>query len=627
MPKVSVVTALSNRSRFLVPRVESILAQTLRDFEWIVIDDRSTDGSFEQFHRLTRSDRRVLLLRNAANLGQGPTTRKAYELARGEYVYVADAADACDPTLLERLTALLDRRPEVGLAYCSHASIDAEGGIRGARPRGRSRIRSGAAEFRALLRASPIRSPSGIIRRAAALRARVFETFVPPTYVDYHCCLKTCLVADAAFLAEPLAYDRLHPAQTSQLVRARRFRRACRSRNSFELIADLFAHVPDDRQSLRGLESKALWHAAENLRPIFASLSQRGMVEHARALEEVVRRRVPEYPVARLHPGPLSRARRALREARLHFARRATSMPPARPERTPSGSAAPSFRPSGACRDGETAVRSACIVVCVRDQAGALDACLDRLARLQAPERAEVEIIVVDNGSSDDAAAVVERHRSRSPFPLHYALEPVAGLSRARNRGVRSSRSDVLAFLDADCLAASDWIARICAEFDADPDASIVGGRVELHDPRDRRVTIKGTRHYQTMTAAEPAGRLSSRLQPRLSQAGRRGDRPVRRPPRQGRAGAVGGGRRFRLPRVSRGPQGDLLAQLRRRPQPRPANARGRGGPAPDLPDRDRRGAHEADARGRSRDDGVGSARLPAAAARGGSESGEGSRR
>ena len=97
MPKVSVVTALYNRSRYLRPRVESIRQQTFRDFEWIVIDDHSTDGTFEQFQRLTRSDRRILLLRNAANIGQGLTTKKAFDLARGEYIYLADADDVCHP--------------------------------------------------------------------------------------------------------------------------------------------------------------------------------------------------------------------------------------------------------------------------------------------------------------------------------------------------------------------------------------------------------------------------------------------------------------------------------------------------------------------------------------------------
>ena len=222
MPKVSIITALYNRSRYLRPRAQSILQQTFRDFEWIVIDDHSTDDTFERFDRLTRSDRRVLALRNAANIGQGPTTRKAVELARGDYVYLTDDDDLCEPTFLERMVALLDARPDVGLAYCGHRYIDGRGGTwNGWPPRRQSPWRSGAAEFRALLRCCHIQSPCSIIRRAAAERAGVFRTFVPPSYVDYHLCLKTCLAADVAFVAEPLVAYRIHADQATRLNLAR----------------------------------------------------------------------------------------------------------------------------------------------------------------------------------------------------------------------------------------------------------------------------------------------------------------------------------------------------------------------------------------------------------------------
>ena len=500
MPKVSIVTALHDRSRFLRPRVESILQQTLRDFEWIVIDDHSTDDTFEQFERLVAADRRVLLLRNAANIGQGPTTRKAFELARGEFVYLTDDDDVCHPTFLERMTGLLDAHPKVGLAYCRHRYLDAKGGSwAGSLPLRRSALRSGAAELRALLRRCHIQSPCSIVRRDAAERAGVFRTFVPPTYVDYHCCLKTCLVADAAYLAEPLASYRLHPAQARKTSFERAGFVSRQEKNSFDLVADLFAHLPQDRLSLRRLEEAALWYAADNLRPIFAFMRQRGAVETARDLEAVVRRRVPRYPTARFHPGAIGRTRWALREGGRRLVRGATYLPPASPG---TGPAEPPARPSRAIApaDGELAVKSASIIVCVRDQADALDACLGRLARLQPPERAAVEILVVDNRSTDEATEVVARRSRDFPFPLRCLSEPVPGLARARNRGVRAAHSEVIAFLDADCLAARDWIARICEAFDADPEAMILGGRVELHDRRDRRVTIKGTKHYQRLT-------------------------------------------------------------------------------------------------------------------------------
>jgi glycosyltransferase involved in cell wall biosynthesis len=506
MPKVSVITALYNRSRFLWPRVESIVQQTLRDFEWIVIDDHSTDATFERFVRLTRSDRRILALRNARNIGQGPTTRKAFDLARGEYIYLTDDDDACHPTFLERMVGLLDAHPNLGLAYCGHRFMDARGGVWGGWPPRAGYLRSGEAEFRALLRRCHIRSPTSVLRRAAFERAAGFRTFVPPHNVDYHSYLKVCLVADAAFLGEPLAYYRLHPDQS----RKSKFKSgdvvAVQERDSFDLISDVFRHLPADRRHLAELEREALWAAADSLLFSLLRLRREGMGETARALEAMICRRLPDYPIRRLRPGPIRMARLQGREIGLGLLRRATYVPPARPERRPDASAGAReqlvARAAGSApAEADRAVGSVSIIVCVRDQAEALDACLDRLVRLQPPERAEVEIVVVDNRSLDQARRVVERPRPGARFPIRYLLEPVPGLARARNRGVRSVRSEVVAFLDADCLAAADWIARICEEFDADPHASILGGRVELYDRRDRNVTIKGTTHRQVMAA------------------------------------------------------------------------------------------------------------------------------
>jgi glycosyltransferase involved in cell wall biosynthesis len=517
MPKVSVVTALFNRSRFLRPRVASILQQTLRDFEWIVMDDHSTDGTFERFYRMTRSDRRVMVFRNASNMGQGLTTKKGFELASGEYIYVTDDDDACHPTFLERMITLLDAHPWVGLAYCRHLWMDAKGGTWASWPPRRGYVRPGEAEFRRLLRANYIHSPSSILRQEAAHRAAVFNTFVPPIYVDYHMYLKTCLVSDVAFLAEPLAYYRVHAAQIMKTKLERADFVARQEKDTFDLLEDVFAHLPEDRRSLRCLEQAALWYAADNLRWDFARIQRQGATEKASALEAVVLRRVPGYPIARLRPGAIARTVLGMREAGLRLVKRATYVAPTRPERdrdaallARDGERAPigtNARPADSFQRLSRApdrrpdyARSVSVIVCVRDQADALDACLTQLIQLRCPERTALEVVVVDNRSSDNARGVVDHHRNRSRIPLRYVLEPVHGLSRARNRGIRSTCGDLIAFLDADCLATTDWIVNICAEFEAHPTASIVGGRVELYDPRDRSVTTKRTKHHELLT-------------------------------------------------------------------------------------------------------------------------------
>jgi len=79
----------------------------------------------------------------------------------------------------------------------------------------------------------------------------------------------------------------------------------------------------------------------------------------------------------------------------------------------------------------------------------------------------------------------------RAKMPTRYLFEKRPGLSRARNAGVRAARGDVVAFTDDDCLVDSQWVARIDAEFRADVELGIVGGRVELHDPGDAPVSVR----------------------------------------------------------------------------------------------------------------------------------------
>ena len=102
------------------------------------------------------------------------------------------------------------------------------------------------------------------------------------------------------------------------------------------------------------------------------------------------------------------------------------------------------------------------------------------------------ELIVVDNNSSDDTRAVVERFREASFLRVKYLKESKQGLSFARNTGVREATSSIIAFTDDDCVPARNWITTIDGEFRGDPSLAILGGRVEPFENSDEGL---GTRH------------------------------------------------------------------------------------------------------------------------------------
>lgn len=127
MPRVSVIVPNYNHARFLTERIESVLAQTFADFELILLDDASSDDSRSILERYRRHPR-VRLHFNEVNSGSPfAQWNRGFELARGEYIWIAESDDAAEPQLLEGLLAIMDPDPGIALAYCASQAVDPEG--------------------------------------------------------------------------------------------------------------------------------------------------------------------------------------------------------------------------------------------------------------------------------------------------------------------------------------------------------------------------------------------------------------------------------------------------------------------------------------------------------------------
>jgi glycosyltransferase involved in cell wall biosynthesis len=135
------------------------------------------------------------------------------------------------------------------------------------------------------------------------------------------------------------------------------------------------------------------------------------------------------------------------------------------------------------------------VIVPARDASATLPRTLAALAAQDLDE--EYEVIVVDDGSTDGTAAIA----ANAPGPVTVVRENGAGPGPARNTGVASARADVLAFTDADCFPAPDWLRR---GLGAVADADLVQGRVAADPsavvgPFDRSVTVDAERGlYET---------------------------------------------------------------------------------------------------------------------------------
>lgn len=112
-PKVSVIMAVHNGEAYLREAVESILNETFADFEYIIIDDGSTDSTPRILTSYT--DSRIRLLPNEHNIGLTRSLNRGLEAAQGEYIARMDADDISLPLRFEKQVAYLDSHPEVGL--------------------------------------------------------------------------------------------------------------------------------------------------------------------------------------------------------------------------------------------------------------------------------------------------------------------------------------------------------------------------------------------------------------------------------------------------------------------------------------------------------------------------------
>lgn len=104
------------------------------------------------------------------------------------------------------------------------------------------------------------------------------------------------------------------------------------------------------------------------------------------------------------------------------------------------------------------------IIICTRNRANEVVNCLPVVGS-QAKEFGDVEVVVIDNGSTDNTKEVVEQCSAQTPYPFRYVFEPIAGLCQARNRGRAEARGSVLAYIDDDEILGDGWVARLREHF------------------------------------------------------------------------------------------------------------------------------------------------------------------
>jgi len=126
-PRVSIGLPVYNGQSFLREAVESFLVQTFGDFELVICDNASTDGTEDICRELARSDSRIRYVRNETNLGALPNFNKAFHLSRAPLFKWAAHDDLYEKTYIETCVSILNANPDVVLAHSATAFIDQTG--------------------------------------------------------------------------------------------------------------------------------------------------------------------------------------------------------------------------------------------------------------------------------------------------------------------------------------------------------------------------------------------------------------------------------------------------------------------------------------------------------------------
>ncbi len=209
---VSVCIPTYNRAGLLRQAIDSVLQQTYQNFEIVVVDNASTDGT----EGLVRSytDGRIRYFRNHSNVGHRANWNLCLKFATGDYIAILPDDDAMLPENLAAKVAVLDQNPRVALVHSRYHLIDGDGGVFRENTNwghGPERGQSGLEDRRHLLTAAYnlVNVSSAVFRRTC------YEQFGGFTHrlrlaFDWEYFLRIAIQHDIYFLAEPLALWRVH---------------------------------------------------------------------------------------------------------------------------------------------------------------------------------------------------------------------------------------------------------------------------------------------------------------------------------------------------------------------------------------------------------------------------------
>lgn len=220
-----ILLSIHNNERFVRDAILSILTQTYRDFELLIVNDASTDSTPEILQELAQNDVRIRILTNSTNLGLTKSLSSALKKTRGELIARMDADDIALPHRLEKQLAFLNAHPDIDMVGTAYEWIDEHGNVIGTP----NVVTDPTTLQRRLIRTNPFLHSSILIRRSILERVGGYDTTYKKAQ-DYDLWLRLSQTCKFSNLPEILMRKRVSKTMISVSTEREQLKNATRAR-------------------------------------------------------------------------------------------------------------------------------------------------------------------------------------------------------------------------------------------------------------------------------------------------------------------------------------------------------------------------------------------------------------
>ncbi|ADV42573.1 glycosyltransferase [Bacteroides helcogenes] len=274
MPKVSVIVPNYNHALYLNKRIDTVLAQSYRDFEVIILDDCSSDNSRDIIERYKNEEKVSAVVYNEVNGGNVfAQWDKGISMAKGDFIWIAESDDYADSHFLSATVAQIEQRKDIMLVFSASYLVDGDGGImerdwnlKSFRSQEASKMYEGVSFVKHnMVFCNPVFNASMVLFRKSAYEAICKDLYQYKLCGDWLCWARIASLGKIIYVNRKLNYFRQHlnkvspKAELQGLYYSEGYR-------VMEAVAELLSFSAYQRLVIKARMAKRLW-ANETMLP------------------------------------------------------------------------------------------------------------------------------------------------------------------------------------------------------------------------------------------------------------------------------------------------------------------------------------------------------------------------